>query len=257
MNDLQSKLFDFHFHGYGGGEDWTPKVRSALDGGELSGILCCTDLNSKHEEFEEKNRPLLELAHEKGAELLSLAAMIHPDRKGLWRMHAEKWFDKYPELVALKLKPELTDCPICPEYIDMIFDFANERDLLVVSHTQPERGYSAISFAPSLKKFRKTKLVLYHASLNEEAAYLSAVFPNVYVEPSWLAFTPSFFIMMEKLGGYGKMLAGTDGPGWFSSFNGSPYKDIVAKAKEFIRPGNDGALEMFCSGNARKLLKLK
>ncbi len=259
MSELDLKVFDSHFHGYGisgKGEDWTPKIREILEGGEICGMLCCTDLRCRHEDFEETNKTLLELAKEKGRKILPLAAMLHPDKNASWRRHAEKWFDNHAELSAIKMKPEIGGIPVHPDYMDPVFEFANERDIPIVTHTQPERAYSAINYIESLKKFRKTKLVLYHASLNEEAAYLAASFPNVYVEPSWLAFNPNFFHMIGNFGAYSKMLAGTDGPGWFAGFKGSPYEDLVSRAKELIRPGNEQAITDFCRNNALRLLNI-
>lgn len=251
------EIFDFHFHAYGisrRGEDHSPLIRRLIRSGRVAGILCCSDLYCEHRDFERRNRSLLDLSCELGPAKLPIAATIHPDAKASWRKSAAGWLGRHPNIRALKLKPEMRKTPIEPRYIDSVFEFANEMDLIVVSHTQPEREYSAINFIGSLKKMPSTKLVLYHASLNEEAAYLAAIFPNVHVEPSWLGFTPNLFSMMENLGGYSKMLAGTDGPGWFKSFKGDPYADLVTKAAGLMRTGNKESLELFCAGNARRLL---
>ena len=259
------KIFDAHTHGYGiGGAyteaadarplSWTEKIRAVLDGGEVAGTLCCSDLSTAHPHFERNNQELLELAAEYGKNRLQIAAMIHPNKPD-WKEHAPRWFDRYPQLTAIKLKPERTGCRIAPDVIDPIFDFALERDLVVVSHTQPEPGYSSIAFSESLKTHRRVKLVLYHASLNEEAAYLAACYPNVYVEPSWLGMNPNLFAIMKKLGGYKKIIAGTDGPGWFASFDGSPYQDLISIVKPWL-PDAD-ALNAYLYGNAARLFNIE
>lgn len=246
MPDIE--VFDFHFHG-GNAE----RVRQVLDG-EVSGILCCTNLKCPHQEFEERNQALLKLAREKGAAVLPLLAMVHPNQPD-WKEHAAGWFDKYPELVGIKLHPPSSGCEIRPELIDPLFDFVLERGLFVASHTVPVPGLSAVSFFPSLKRRREVRLVIYHASTHEETAYLAESFPNVYVEPTWLGFFPNLFQLMSKLGGYRKMLAGTDGPGWFDAFEGSPYQDLVDKARSMLP--DEETLRDFCARNARRFLNMK
>ena len=113
-------------------------------------------------------------------------------------------------------------------------------------------GLSAAAFHPSLKRRPETKLVIYHGSTHEESAYQATSFRNVHVEPSWLGFFPHLFQLMRKLGGYRKMLAGTDGPGWFDSFDGSPYEDLVQLARQHL--DDDETVRDFCARNARRLL---
>ena len=258
------KIFDAHTHGYSIGRSytesadyqpisWVDKIRAILDGGEVSGTLCCSDLSTSHAFFERNNKDLLDLATQYGSNRLQIAAMIHPNKPD-WKEHAARWFDAYPQLTAIKLKTERTNCPMTPDWIDPIFEFAMERDRVVVAHTQPDPGYSSIAFSPSLKKHPRVKLVLYHASLNEEAAYLAACYPNVYVEPSWLGMNANLFSIMKKLGGYKKLIAGTDGPGWFSSFDGSPYADLINIVRPWL-PDED-ALNAYLYGNAARLFNL-
>jgi len=249
-------VFDFHIHGHGlsTGEDRTGVLRELLESNEACGMLCLTEIHVPHEEFDQVNANLIKLAKEKGPNVLPLAAMIHPNEPD-WKEHATRWFDTYPELKAIKLKPSTTDCPIVPEYIDPIFDFALEREIFIVTHTEPTPNYTAMSFLPSLKRRKEIKLVLYHGSPNEEAAFLAAGFRNVYVEPSWLGFFPHLFSLMEKLGGYKKFLAGTDGTSWFDNFEGSPYRDLVDKARKMLP--DEATLRDFCAGNARRFLGIE
>jgi len=243
-------VFDFHFH-CKGSQEGADRVARVLDGGEVSGILCCTDLSVGHEEFEDRNGPLLSLSAERGREVLPLLAMVHLNRPG-WQEHAAGWFDRWPTLVGVKLHPPTSGYTICPELVNGLFDFVLERDLFVACHTVPLPGLSAAAFHPSLKRRRDVRLVIYHGSTHEESAYLAASFPNVYVEPSWLGFFPDLFELMRKLGGHRKMLAGTDGPGWFDSFPGSPYADLLSLARRHLP--DEPTVAAFCAGNARRFL---
>ena len=258
MADIE--VFDFHFHGYNFGKDfsadgnWTDKVRKYLENGETRGILCCTDLRTKNEDFETNNQDLFDLAKEKGKSVLPLAAMLHPGEKG-WQDIAKNWFDNHEELVAIKMKPGNSRCEITPEIMDPVFDFALERDLFIVCHTEPVEGLSAGGFYKSLRRRPETRLVLYHGSKHEECAFMANCFKNVYVEPCWLGLFPSLFDMMKKLGGYRKLLAGTDGPGWFANFEGSPYQDLVDIARKLLP--DEETVKDFCSRNALKFLGIE
>jgi len=253
MSDVD--IFDFHFHYFGKTSVASiERIAAVLDEGQVSGILCCTDLNAPHEEFVERNAPLLELARARGRSVLPLLAMVHLNQPR-WQEQAGRWFDGCPELVGVKLHPPVSGYRIEPELVDPLFDFAGERDLLVASHTVPLPGLSAAAFHPSLRRRKQTKLVIYHGSTHEESAYLATSFPNVHVEPSWLGFFPNLFQLMSKLGGYGKLLAGTDGPGWFDGFEGSPYEDLLALARKYLP--DEETVAGFVGGNARRLLRIE
>ena len=243
-------LFDGHFHCQGA--HGAASVAKWLDCGELSGILCCTDLSSAHEDFEETNRDLLALSAERGRDVLPLLAMVHINRPG-WQEHAAAWFDKHPTLVGIKLHPPISRYRISTELLEALFGFALERNICVASHTTPIPGQSAADFHEALCRHRETTLILYHASTHEQSAYLAEVFKNVYVEPTWLGFFPHLFQLTQKLGGWRKLLAGTDGPGWFASFEGSPYEDLIAIARKHMGDDEE-ALRGFCAGNVRRLL---
>jgi len=242
-------IFDSHFHCQKGQS--ANGIAGLLDGGKVCGILCCTDLHAPHDQFEARNQPLLELATQRGKDVLPLLAAVHLNRPN-WANHASKWFDRYNVLVGIKLHPPISGYTLTPELLDGLFDFAGERGLLVASHTVPLPELSAGAFHPSLRRRPETRLVIYHGSTHEQSAYLAESFPNVYVEPSWLGFFPNLFQLMRKLGGHRKMLAGTDGPGWFDSFDGCPYEDLVQLARQNLP--NEEAVRDFCARNARRLL---
>ena len=121
------------------------------------------------------------------------------------------------------------------------------------SHTCPVPGKSAISFLPALEAHPDVVFIVYHASTHEESAYLS-IRKNVYVEPTWLGFYRETFDMALKLGGRHKLLAGTDGPGWFDGFEGDPYDDLCELSRRMI--DDEEVVADFLYGNAAKLLGL-
>ena len=139
------------------------------------------------------------------------------------------------------------------ETVGPVFEVAAEKKLIVASHTCPVPARSAIAFLPVLERFPDVTFIIYHASRHEEAAYLS-IRKNVYVEPSWLGFFRPLFDMAGKLGGHHKLLAGTDGPGWFANFEGDPYDDLAQLARRML-PGEKEA-KMFLHENAAALLGL-
>ncbi len=252
MPDIE--VFDAHFH-YGasfGASDPTKFKRDWLDTHEVSGILCCTDLACGHEEFERVNGPLLEMSTQLGRDVLPLLAMVHLNAPQ-WQEHAKRWFDRYPTLVGIKIHPPVSKYRLSAELLDPLFDFAMERKLCLASHTTPIPGLSSADFHDSLCRRPETTLILYHASPHEQAAYLAEAFANVYVEPSWLGFFPSLFQLTRKLGGWRKLLGGTDGPGWFGAVQGSPYDDLVAVARKHF-DGNAEAVADFCGQNVKRLL---
>ena len=242
-------VFESHFHSEG--PEGAATTRKWLDSGEVTGILCCTSLRSRNEDFEARNADLLKLSQELGRDRLPLLAMIHLNQPG-WREQAAGWFDRWPTLVGIKLHPPCSKYRLSPELLDPVFDFALERGLCIASHTTPVPGWSAIDFHESLLRRPETRFVIYHGSTHEQSAYLAEAFANVYVEPSWLGFFPSLFQLTRRLGSWRKILAGTDGPGWFASFQGSPYDDLVALARKHL--GDEEAVRDFCGNNVRTFL---
>ncbi|HHN46808.1 MAG TPA: hypothetical protein ENN09_05135, partial [Planctomycetes bacterium] len=158
-----------------------------------------------------------------------------------------------PEIVGIKLHPPVGHYTVAIDTLAPVFEAAAEHGLMVASHTCPVPGQSAIAFLPLLERFPEVAFIVYHASTHEEAAYLS-LRKNVYVEPTWLGFFRPVFDMVGKLGGFGKLLAGTDGPRWFAKFNGDPYEDLVVQAGKML-PG-PAEMDAFLYKNAAELLKI-
>lgn len=246
------RVFDSHFHyleGDGGNVD---VIRKLLDDGMVEGILCCSSLRAEPKEALSANRPLIEAAARYGKKKLPLLAAVHPNRNG-WKDALSSLLDASNEIVGIKLHPPIGKYDVTPETVGPVFEMAAERKLIVASHTCPVPGRSAVAFLPVLERFAEVTFIIYHASTHEEAAYLS-MRKNVHVEPSWLGFFKPLFDMVGKLGGYRKLLAGTDGPGWFANFDGDPYDDLAQLARGML-PGEE-EVRMFLYENAAALLGL-
>ncbi len=247
------RIFDFHFHyfsGEGGGN--VGVIEKLLDDGALEGILCCTSLGAEPGAALAANGPLFEAAARYGRRKLPLLAAINPGRDG-WRESLDTMLGASEEVVGIKLHPPAGKYDVTPETVGPVFEMAAERKLIVASHTCPVPGRSAVAFLPVLERFAGVTFIIYHASRHEEAAYLS-IRKNVHVEPSWLGFFRPVFDMVGKLGGYRKLLAGTDGPGWFANFEGDPYEDLAQLARRML-PG-EKEVRMFLYENAAALLGL-
>lgn len=214
------RFFDFHTHCEPG---WAAEIAAMLNNDDIVGLVCCTALKTGHGEFETANRGLFELSDGENGGKLNILATVHINQPD-WREHLTAWLDRHPYLLGVKLHPPISGYKITKELTDPLFELANERGLVIASHTCPEPGLSAIDFAPSLKRFPDTNLIIYHGSRHEDSAYLANQFRNVFVEPSWLGYFPNLFQMMAQLGPR-KLLAGTDGPGWFSRVE-DPYGDL-------------------------------
>ena len=245
-------IFDFHFHYWAkpDGTDNLEVIRSLIEGGDLEGILCCTTLGRGQADPVAANADLFKAAAELGRGKLPLLASAHPTESG-WRGKLSAMLDASGEIVGIKLHPPVGRYDVTLETVGPVFEFADERGLMVASHTCPPPGKSAICFLPALEEHPDVTFIIYHASTHEESAYLS-MRKNVYVEPTWLGFFRETFDMTGKLGGFGKILAGTDGPGWFGNFDGDPYDDLHGLARRMI--DDDENVKAFLYGNAARLL---
>ena len=246
------RIFDFHFHYHaedGGNAD---VIRNLLDEGAVEGILCCTSLKAGPKEAVPANRPLIEAASGYGRKKLPLLAAVHPSHSE-WKDGLKALLDASAEVVGIKLHPPIGKYCVTLETAGPVFEIAAERGLFVASHTCPVPGRSAAAFLPVLERFPGVTFIIYHASRHEEAAHLS-IRKNVYVEPSWLGFFRPVFDMVGKLGGWGKLLAGTDGPRWFANFSGDPYDDLAQLARKMLP--REEEVKKFLYENAAELLGL-
>ncbi|MBN1809643.1 MAG: amidohydrolase family protein [Planctomycetes bacterium] len=245
-------VFDFHFHFFSRDGSNIDVVRGSLQNPAVRGILCCTDLPLSDHDPVALNAPLFSLAADVGRNKLPLLATVHPSQQN-WRGRLAKMLDASAEIVGIKLHPPAGGYEVTEALLAPVFEAASERKLIVASHTCPVPGSSAIAFLPLVRRFSDVPFVIYHASTHEESAYMS-MRGDVYVEPSWLGFFRPVFDMVGKLGGYRRLLAGTDGPGWFSGFDGDPYDDLVRLALGMLP--DDVSVRAFLCGNAERLLGL-
>jgi len=245
-------VFDCHLHYFAKDQGNLTVITDLLDKSSVEGILCCTDLYVKPSDAVAVNKPLFQAASRYGRQKLPLLATVHPSMSG-WEDTLLSMLDVSPEIVGLKLHPPVGHYTVSLETVSEVFEIAARKNLLIASHTCPVPGQSAIAFLPLLERFSEVKFIIYHASTHEESAYLS-MRKNVYVEPTWLGFFKPVFDMVGKLAGYGKLLAGTDGPRWFADFHGDPYDDLAELAAKMLP--SEAEVKSFLYDNAAKLLDL-
>jgi predicted TIM-barrel fold metal-dependent hydrolase len=246
------QVFDFHLHYFAKGNGNLDVITGLFDKGSVGGALCITDLYVQPADAVAANKPLFETAARLGRRKMPLLATAHPSMAG-WADALEKMLASSQEIVGIKLHPPVGHYTVSVDLLAPVFEIAAKRNLMIASHTCPVPGQSAIAFLPLLERFPEVPFIIYHASTHEEAAYLS-IRKKVYVEPTWLGFFKPVFDMVGKLGGYNKLLAGTDGPRWFADFKGDPYEDLAALAAKML-PGRK-TLHAFLYGNAAELLSL-
>ena len=185
--------------------------------------------------------------------MVQLACWANPGDKNCVAK-VKEFLDAHPEVTGIKVHPCHDRWPVAEEVLGPVLNVALERGLYVITHTQTTPGHSSICFAPLLRKRRELRFILGHSAKMEEAAFMASAFKNCYAEPSWLGFFSLLFEMTERLGGHNKILAGTDGPGWFANFDKDPFEDVVEKARGYLP--SEREVEMFCYGNAAEFFGL-
>jgi predicted TIM-barrel fold metal-dependent hydrolase len=148
----------------------------------------------------------------------------------------EKTFKEHPKLDGIKIHPAGHGLEINEKNCGKIFDFAKERSLYIITHTQPTPGANSIAFRPVMKKRKDARFILGHASPIEESVFMALSFENCYVEPCWLAHFSLMFEMMGRLFQYKKMLVGTDGPMRFPTWKIDDVRmDVIEEEISYTR----------------------
>lgn len=169
---------------------------------------------------------------------------------------ARKSLADYPEIMhGFKLHPAGDNYTVTYDRLAGLFELANDRNLMIQSHTAAETC-NAAKFAPLLQKFPKTKLVLIHGFPAEEAFKVASSFENVYIDNSYTAWGRAYQEAALKAVGKTRLLFGIDSPGGFPERNGAPlphFRDASAEVAAFY--GNDrDVIEHVFYKNALRLL---
>ncbi|OGF45707.1 MAG: hypothetical protein A2452_13270 [Candidatus Firestonebacteria bacterium RIFOXYC2_FULL_39_67] len=243
------KYFDSHFHVWDGNKG---KIGQFIEKGQVDGmnlILAAPDAK----DIEGLNEDAFTLKKKYGKRI-QLAYWVNPLEKGSIKT-TERFFKKHPEITGIKIHPcHYKPFEVSEKIVGPILDFAKERDLYVITHTQPTRGQSAIAFRGVLGKRQNLRFILGHGSTIEESVYMAGAFKNCYIEPSWLGFFSLLFEMAERVGGFNKLLVGTDGPIWFSGCNLEPFEDTIQLARKYLPSMKE--VKMFCYDNAASFFRL-
>ena len=176
----------------------------------------------------EKQVPVLR----KGAGRFGLMMWVKPGAAGWWE-GCEKFLLANRDVVkGVKLHPSMDGYVAGMGTLERVFAAANERDFVIVTHTDETAPSRAGNFAQLLEKYPQTKLVLYHAWPLDEAVELIKAFANVYMDTSYTAFGPAVQRKALEAVGREKILFGIDSPLGFPVREGAylpHWRDVVEK----------------------------
>jgi len=247
------KFFDSHIHIYPGCEGRCSKL---MDSAHVDGMnLILYPFNRNDAARLNREAFALKAAHGKMIQLAYWADLRDPGHL----QAAEEAFHAHPEMSGIKIHPAGDHVEISEATCGRIFDFAAERGLYVITHTQPTPGAKAIAFEPVMQKRKSLRLILGHASPIEEAVFMAVSFEHCYVEPSWLSHFSLMFEMMGRLLQHRKMLVGTDGPMRFHRWAVDHVKvEVIEEEISYARKMLPTMKEVqaYCYGNAEEFFRL-
>jgi predicted TIM-barrel fold metal-dependent hydrolase len=192
---------------------------------------------------------------QKHKDLMGACVWLNAGQKGHLQ-EARDSLREYPEIMkGFKLHPAGDGYTVTCDLLEGLFELANERDLMIQSHTEAG-ACNAAKFAPLLEKFPKTKLVLVHGFPAEEAFKVVNAFENVYIDNSYTAWGQAYQQAALKAVGKKKLLFGIDSPEGFPSQGGRllpHFRDAASEVAAFY--GNDrDVVEHVFYKNALRLL---
>jgi len=247
------KFFDSHIHIYPKCEG---RCTTLMDSGHVDGMnLILFRYNEK--DADQLNKEAFALKAKYGNKI-QLAYWADLADEGHIQA-AEKAFRAHPEMTGVKIHPACANKEINEQNCGRIFDFARERGLYMIAHTQPNPGSNAMSFEPIMRKRKEMRLILGHASPIEESVFMALSFEHCYVEPSWLSHFSLMFEMMGRLFSYRKMLVGTDGPMRFHRWEVDRVKmdaveEEISYARKMMPTMKD--VQAYCYDNAVEFFRL-
>lgn len=152
---------------------------------------------------------------------------------------------------AIKLYPPYTPYPLDDPIWDPVFEFANERGLAVLSHTDTSRESQPMLLAQAAQRFPRARFVAGHSG-NIEPARAQAIaaarrYPNFYLETCSTYRSPGVIEELVREAGADRVLFGSD----------TPLMDPRAQIGKIITAElTDAEKRMVLGGNATGLLRL-
>lgn len=126
-------------------------------------------------------------------------------------------FDNTPGYVGFKLLPDYHKYPLTGDKLDKIYEFANERGVMLLSHTWGGSLYNAPRQVDEVaKKYPNIRILMGHSAPGETdaAIELATKYPNVYLELCDTGRLSGVIAKMVRKVGSEKVVFGTDFP-WY------------------------------------------
>lgn len=148
-------------------------------------------------------------------DLIGVCPWLDPMQEDFLR--PARWaVENYPDVVkGIKIHPA-GKYPVTYDLLAPLFEFANEHDLLVQSHTMaPGAGDDWCScrlFRPLMERFPKTRLLLVHGAPPEQAFEMVNSFDNVYIDTSYTAWGADYAQLVRKSCRPDRVVFGIDSP---------------------------------------------
>lgn len=174
--------------------------------------------------------------------------LINPNYPEIAEQDLAAFEDHRDVFVGLKFLPDYHLIPLTDERYRPAWEFANERELLVLTHTWGGSPYDgAVVIRTVAERYPRVKLLMGHSTHGDwdAAVGLANDFPNVYLELTALFDDRGIIEKFVREVGSDRMLFGTDLP-WFD-----PHQAVGALLSADI---TDEDRHNICHRNAEKLL---
>lgn len=131
-------------------------------------------------------------------------------------------YDQYPGYVGFKLLPDYHKYPLTGDKLTPLYEYANERGLLLLSHTWGHSLYNPPRMIAELaRRYPRIRFLMGHSAPGEcdQAIALAAELPNVYLELCDTHRLNGIVRKMVRAATSEKVLFGTDMP-WYDPHYG-------------------------------------
>ena len=243
-----AEVIDFHGHpGRWGVSATVPaKVLPAMDAGGID-RACLFDI--WHPEGRRSNDITAALVAEHPDRFIGFA-YVSPLMPETVVPELERAIDELG-LIAIKLYPPYVGIPLSQELWSPIYQFANERELVVIWHTGIEAGSAPKYIADVAPRYPQAIFVAGHSGncppLRRQAIDVARAHPNVYLETCSTFRTPGVIEQLVQEAGADRVLFGSD----------IPLMDPRAQLGKIITADiSDEAKRLVLGQNARRILRL-